>query len=127
MSAPDERLAAEILAHFTETASARFDDSLAAMPLDDVQRRELRFWQRQSLRALRQYAAGALPGALAAMSAAQQETNESLEAAAKAWAATQVAREPAAEESPVGAAGAVEPDHLELRRRTVAARLASGA
>lgn len=116
MSAPDARLAADVLAQFTDAASARFDDALAALPLDEAQRRELKYWQRQSLAALRQYAASALPGVLAAVAEAQQDALDAVEAAARAWAE-------------VGPAAGAQPvqDPLELRRRTVAARLASGA
>jgi hypothetical protein len=120
VSAPDTRLASEILAQFTDTASAHFDTSLDAMPLDEQQRRELRFWQRQSLAALREYAASALPGALAVLSAAQADVHESLQAAARTWAESG----PASAAEPAVAA---LPDTLEQRRLTVAARLASGA
>lgn len=131
--ADDVRLADDILARFSDTASTRFDDSLAAMPLDDAQRRELRYWQRQSLAAFRQYAAVALPGALAAVAAAESEALASLEAAGLTWTETraqttsirmlvEMPAEPS-EQPPQ----AEEPDSLELRRRTVAARLASGA
>lgn len=127
------RLADEILAQFSDSASARFDQSLAAMPLDESQRRELRYWQRQSLASLRQYAAVALPGALAAVTAAHSEATASLDAAGRTWDGR---RELAAADSPVGRPvdepAAVpeliaQPDSLELRRRSVAARLASGA
>ncbi|MEP7055338.1 MAG: hypothetical protein ABI912_08835 [Actinomycetota bacterium] len=129
MPADDVRVADEILAQFTDSASARFDQSLGGMPLDETQRRELRYWQRQSLASLRQYAAVAVPGALAAISAAQSEAKASLEDAGSAWAEAHPAGidegdallldESAFEPTP--------PDSLELRRRSVAARLASGA
>lgn len=116
MSASDARLAAEILAQFTDSASARFDQALGAMPLDDDQRRELKYWQRQSLAAQRQYAAIALPGAFAAVAAARQDALDSAEAAARTWADARSAL--SAEPAQIT---------LELRRRSVAARLASGA
>jgi hypothetical protein len=123
------RLADEILAQFSDTASARFDQSLAAMPLDESQRRELRYWQRQSLASLRQYAAVALPGALAAVAAAHSEATASLDAAGRTWEGR---RDPAeadtlADHYAAVAGPLIEPDSLELRRRSVAARLASGA
>jgi hypothetical protein len=134
--ADDVRLADDILAQFSDTASTRFDHSLAGMPLDDDQRRELRYWQRQSVAAFRQYAAVALPGALAAVAAAESEALASLEAAGTTWTETrpqtasirmlvEVPAEPS--EQPPQAEKPEEPDSLELRRRTVAARLASGA
>jgi hypothetical protein len=115
LPASDARLAAEILAQFRDAATVHFDEVLATMPLDDAQRRELRYWQRQSLSALRDYAAVALPAALTAVAAAQQDTLAAVDAAARTWADSG----PAAAEAPT--------DPLELRRRSVAARLASGA
>lgn len=126
MPPPDPRLAAEILAQFTDSASSRFDASLARMPLDEAQQRELRYWQRQSLVALRQYAAVAVPAVLAAVAAAQQDAGDAFESAARAWDEPQrpdVGSPPLEEAKP----SPDHPDTLELRRRSVAARLASGA
>lgn len=119
MDISESQFAAEILAQYTDTASAHFDEALGALVIDEAQRRELRYWQRQSLAALRQYAGVALPGALAAVATAKQEALDSVAAAAQVWAAAR----------PTTAADATEstPDPLELRRRSVAARLASGA
>jgi hypothetical protein len=132
--ADDVRLADEILAQFTDAASARFDQALGSMPLDDSRRRELKYWQRQSLAALRQYAAVALPGAIAAVTAAQSDALASLEAAGRTWADARA--EPVEvrllavsnpEEPVPNTDEGEEPNSLEVRRRTVAARLASGA
>lgn len=141
MSAPNEQLAAEILAQFTDAASVHFDHSLAQMPLDDAQQRELRYWQRQSLAVLREFAAAALPGALDAVTAARRDAMDSLAAAVRTWdergataappTSTGVAPDPAGAPAPADAAtgqpAATNADLLEVRRRSVAARLASGA
>ena len=133
----DSRFALEVLAQFPDPASARFDAALARTSLDDEQRRELRYWQRQSLLDLRQYAASALPGALVAVGAAQQESLDAAAAAEAAWddraiqpiMTTDVAAagETGVLAGPVGAGGPALVDTLELRRRIVAAKLASGA
>ncbi len=146
------RLATEILAQFTDTASARFDDVLASLTIDELHRRELKYWQRQSLASVRQFAAHALPAALSAVATAQQDALDAVAAAESSWAAvTPKPADPAAE-TPVPemanretALAAVlvaqldaappadthsdpdQPDALELRRRALAARLANGA
>lgn len=133
----DSRFALEVLAQFPDPASARFDAALARTPLDDEQRRELRYWHRQSLLDLRQYAVSALPGALVAVGVAQQESLEAAAAAEAAWddraiqpaMTTDVAAtgETGVLAGPLGAGGPAPVDTLELRRRIVAAKLASGA
>lgn len=132
MSDEDERFAIEVLAQFSDPACTRFDSALAAMPLDDAQRRELRYWQRQSLTDLRIFAAAALPGAIAAVASARDDAMTAAATAVAAWDDRPAAVHP---ELPVRVGTAVpaagseldpQVDTLEIRRRTVAARLASG-
>lgn len=132
----------ETLRDYDDVAGRRFDEALAVMPLSDLQRRELRFWQRQSMEALRQYAARAVPAALSAVQQAQQEADELVSRAASAWeraarvaaavAAAAAESQPDAPAADPGepvatAAGDAEPDALEVRRRALAARLATGS
>lgn len=116
----DAGLATEVLAHFVDAASDRFDQRLARMPLDDDQRRELKFWQRQSLAALGHYAAVAIPGAMAAVAAGRGDALESVEAAERIWDTASTAT--------TTASGIQEPHQsistLEQRRLVVAAKLA---
>jgi hypothetical protein len=80
------RLAREVLAQFDDTATARFDDVLARLPIDEMDRRELKYWQRQSLATVREFAALALPAALSAVATAQQDTVDAIAAAERSWA-----------------------------------------
>lgn len=98
----DSSLAWEAFRHYDDVAGRRFDEALAAMPLTPLQRRELRFWHRQALEALRLYAARALPAALSNIDLAQQEADELVARAAAAWqrAATAATTEPAVTTAP---------------------------
>jgi hypothetical protein len=131
----DAGLAWEILQRYTDPATAEFDAALAASGLSEGAARTLRFWQRESVAATKQYAAEALPQVFGAIARAQEDAAEGTRRAAAARTAEQSPRTP-------GAAGwsAAVPDvvialpdtqsgsgttrSLEERRRTVAARLA---
>jgi hypothetical protein len=103
----DSSLAWEAFRHYDDAAGRRFDDALAALPLTPLQRRELRFWHRQAMDALRLYAARALPAALTNIDTAQQEADELVARAAAAWqraaaAATRSSTGPGAAAPPPG-------------------------
>jgi len=81
----DSSLAWEAFRHYDDAAGRRFDEALATMPLTALQRRELRFWHRQAMDALRLYAARALPAALSNVDSAQQEVDELVARASASW------------------------------------------
>jgi hypothetical protein len=133
----DSSLAWEAFRHYDDVAGRRFDEALAAMPLTALQRRELRFWHRQSMDALRLFSARALPAALSNIDLAQQEADELVARAAASWqrAATAAAEHRDPEDEAAGPLPAEphaepaaddQPDALEIRRRALAARLAAG-
>jgi hypothetical protein len=138
----DSNLAWEAFRHYDDVAGRRFDEALAAMPLSALQRRELRFWHRQSMEALRLYAARALPAALSNIDGAQEEADELVARAGASWqrAASAAAEPPAEAAAPAAvvpeaapstvrltSAADEQPDALEIRRRALAARLAAGS
>ena len=116
----DAGLAWDVLRRFTDPASARFDAVLAAAGLDPETARALRFWHREAVEGVRQYAASALPAVFLALAAAQDDVAAAADRAGRAWAEAG-ARVP--DDSPEVI---VLPDAglAEQRRRTVAARLA---
>lgn len=135
MDTYDAGLAWEIVARYADPASAEFDTVLAAADLPDDLARALRFWQRESIANVKQFAAEALPAVFAALAAAEHEAADATRKAGLALGAEIGPR------SPGQAAWAVPPasadivvtlpersrenaQQLEERRRTVAARLA---
>ena len=111
----DAGLAWDVLRRFSDPASERFDAVLAAAGLDEATARELRFWHREAVEGVRQYAASALPAVFLALAAAQDDVTAAAERAEQAWAATPA---PLPDVITLPDAGLAE-----QRRRTVAARL----
>jgi hypothetical protein len=138
-------VAAEVLRWFEDPASRRFDEVLARTSLSVDQQRELRYWQRQSLQAVKRYAAETVPAVLSAVHAARRDAEDQAASAADTWAGVRraaavptdaaeppaVPRVPSAEPAPgIAMRLAAVPsadDALETRRRNVAARLATGS
>jgi hypothetical protein len=148
----DIALAWEALRSYDDSAGRRFDEALRGMPLTEMQRRELHYWHRQAMEALRQYAARAIPGTLGAVALAQADVGEIVARAEAAWARALVgahgaeadgdaegdADPPESVATDVVVAGRQsglsgpaatqdQPDALEIRRRALAARLAAGS
>ena len=123
MERNDAALAYEILHRYDDPATAEFDAVLATADLPDDVRRALRFWQRESVTSVKQFAAEALPAVFTAIDAANSGAAESALAATAALhprpAAVRTIRLPDAP-TPVDAS----PSPAEERRRTVAVRLA---
>lgn len=129
----DAGLAWEILQRFDDPATGRFDEALAAADLPEDVRRVLRFWQRESVANVRQFAAEALPAVLHAIGTAR---DDAARATRRAAAALPGASAPGDWTDHSIADVVIElPDVtpredresarlLEERRRTVAARLA---
>ena len=90
-------LVAALLGVRTDHASARFDTeidaALAANTLDVQTARALRFWQRASVQAVEDYAAGVLPVALAARDDADRQGADDVIEAAAAWQEAHKAQE----------------------------------
>jgi hypothetical protein len=90
-------LVAALLGVRTDHASARFDTeidaALAANTLDVQTARALRFWQRASVQAVEDYAAGVLPVALAAGDDADRQGADDVIEAAAAWQEAHKAQE----------------------------------
>lgn len=131
----DAGLAWEILQRYTDPATSEFDAVLGAADLPDDVARALRFWQRESVVNVKQFAAEALPAVFSAVYAAQHDAAEATRRAGVALAKeseprtpgeTPWAQPPAATITLPDAVAATAPSagHLEERRRTVAARLA---
>jgi hypothetical protein len=136
----DAGLAWEILLRYADPATAEFDAVLGAATLPDDVARALRFWQRESVANVKQYAAEALPAVFEAIYAAQHDAAEATRRAGVALAKEHEPRTPG--ESPWAqpppepswerpssitlpdASPVVGAARLEERRRTVAARLA---
>lgn len=83
-------LVAGVLEARTDLATARFDAEVAAAEaegrIDTRTARALRWWQRESLRALTEHARTTLPPALAALDQAQADATRAADDAAEAWA-----------------------------------------
>jgi hypothetical protein len=136
----DAGLAWEILLRYADPATAEFDAALTAARLPEDVERALRFWQRESVANVKQYAAEALPAVFTAIHAAQLDAAESTRRAGVALAAEHRPRTPGESPwaqppaPPAPAPSITLPDvhapvdrtahRLEERRRTVAARLA---
>lgn len=131
MKPDDAGLAWEILQRYVDPATAEFDAVLAAAKLPPDVARALRFWQRESLQNVKQFASEALPAVFATLAAAEHDATDATRKAGSALARPRGT-------SPWDAVPAPEaislpdvvasPDptvsRLEERRRTVAARLA---
>ncbi len=80
-----------------DAATERFDallaELLAAGHLDPADARELRWWQRESVRAVGDFLAETAPDLLAGLESSQRQADESVSAAALAW---ELATEPTA-------------------------------
>jgi hypothetical protein len=131
----DAGLAWDILARYTDPATAEFDTVLAAAQLPPEVTRALRFWQRESVANVKQFASEALPAVFSAIYAAQRDAADATRKAGAALGAGATPRTPGHvvwEQPPAGTITMPDvpaPDRpnvggLEERRRTVAARLA---
>jgi hypothetical protein len=76
MDHDDAGLAWEILQRYVDPATAEFDAALAAAGVPAEVARELRFWQREAVANVKQYAAEALPAVFTAISNAQRDAAE---------------------------------------------------
>jgi hypothetical protein len=106
-------LVAGMLAVRTDHASARFDLELAraeaAGTIDAATARTLRWWQRESVRAVADHVGRVLPEVLAQVEDADDEAAEQVDASADAWAtATALATLPAPAPAPAAAPDPVD-------------------
>lgn len=126
MEHTDAGLAWDILRRFVDPATAEFDAVLAAADLPDDVARALRFWHRESLANVRQFAAEALPAVFEAVHTAQRDAYDATRRAGTVLPGEAQARPRtltiALPDVPTPAGPSAS--HLEERRRTVAARLA---
>ncbi|HWL37371.1 MAG TPA: hypothetical protein VNQ77_14400 [Frankiaceae bacterium] len=130
----DAGLAWEILLRYADPATAEFDAVLAGATLPEDVARALRFWQRESVANVKQYAAEALPAVFGAIHDAQRDAAEATRRAGVALAKDHEPRTPGESPwaQPPPPVSITLPDaspppgdgRLEERRRTVAARLA---
>lgn len=109
MDADDTGIAWEILQRYADPATSEFDAVLAGAGLPEEVARALRFWQRESVANVRQFAAEALPVVLKVLRDAESGIAASTRLSGAAY----------------GAPVPLDPtvSRLEERRRTVAARL----
>ena len=131
MKQDDAGLAWEILQRYADPATREFDAVLAAAKLPDDVARALRFWQRESVQNVKQFASEALPSVFATLAAAQ---HDAADATRQAGSQLRKPRTPSAWDEAEPVAEITLPDvdassdrtvsRLEERRRTVAARLA---
>jgi hypothetical protein len=120
----DAGLVWEVLQRFSDPASGMFDAILAASDLDPDTARALRFWQRESVYSIKQYAAHTIPTLFQTLADAQADAHSA------AVRAEETLR--AGGRLPSSAPTIVLPDAaphdpgalLDERRRAVAARLA---
>jgi hypothetical protein len=130
----DAGLAWEILQRYEDPATPQFDAVLEAAGVPPVVARALRFWHRESVANVRQFAAEVLPVVFGAIEAGRLDAHEATRRAGSAFAADHEPRTPgrSAWETPAPAADEVitlppeSPENaglLEQRRRTVAQRL----
>jgi hypothetical protein len=134
----DAGLAWEILQRYVDAATPEFDAALEAAGLPAEVARTLRFWHRESIANVKQYASEVLPAMFALANAAERDAAEATRRAGAAFKAEHQPRTPGtspwalprpAEDVvitiPDSARETLEsPSLLEARRRTVAARLA---
>jgi hypothetical protein len=81
----DAGLAWEVLQRYQDPASTVFDAVLAASGVDEATARALRFWQRESVHSVKQFAAHAVPGVLATLAEAEQDGAAACERARQHW------------------------------------------
>ena len=131
MKQDDAGLAWEILQRYADPATTQFDAVLAAAKLPDDVARALRFWQRESVQNVKQFASEALPAVFAALAAAEHDASDATRKAGSALARPRGASpwdsvsSPATISLPDSSASSDRTvSRLEERRRTVAARLA---
>ena len=120
----DAGLAWEVLQRFTDPASGMFDAALAAAGLDSQTERALRFWQRESVHSVKQYAAHTLPAVFLTLAEAQADAHAAAVRAERTLRAGTRVPEPT---QSIVLPEAVPHDAgplLDERRRAVAARLA---
>jgi hypothetical protein len=134
----DAGLAWEILQRYVDAATPEFDAALEAAGLPAEVARALRFWQRESVANVKQYASEVLPALITIANAAERDAAEATRRAGVAFASEHQPRTPGTSpwalprsaDDPVitipdSARDTMEsPTLLEARRRTVAARLA---
>ena len=125
----DAGLAWEVLARFSDPASEMFDRVLAAANLDPEIARALRFWQRESVHSVKQYAAHTVPAIFLTLAEAQHDAATAAQRAEQALHARGRAAAPSAPDLIVlpDAVRHDASDLLDERRRAVAARLAQGS
>ncbi len=97
MAVPDgtgpswDALVAALVATRTDHATARFDEALAeaeaAGLIDGPTARTLRWWQRESVRAVSDHITEVLPATIARMSASDAAARESVTSSDRAWSA----------------------------------------
>ncbi|MCA1824839.1 MAG: hypothetical protein LC640_11395 [Frankia sp.] len=119
----ESALAEDVLARYVDPATAQFDAALDAADLDETTRRTLRFWHRQSLRGVRDYAARVLPPMFSTVAEAQADAERRTADAAAALAAAIKVTEYDEPDAPAVNAPAGD----EHPARTIVARLASGS
>lgn len=84
-------LVAALVSTRTDHATARFDEVLAeaeaAGTIDGPTARTLRWWQRESVRAVVEHVTAAVPATIELMAAADAAARESVEASERSWSA----------------------------------------
>lgn len=129
MTAEDDAgLAWDALQRFSDPASGMFDAVLDAANLEPRLARALRFWQRESVHSVKQYAAHTLPAIFLTLAQAQDDARAAAVRAEQTLRAG--VRGPAGTPATIVLPDAVPHDAgtlLDERRRAVAARLAQAA
>ena len=131
MEHTDAGLAWEILLRYADPATTEFDSVVEAAALPAEVARALRFWHRESIANVKQFAAEVLPTVFEAIGTAQRDASAATRRAGVAYGAAALTRnpEPSGWDTVVtlperSGPSSRNPDLLEERRRTVAARLA---
>jgi hypothetical protein len=114
----DVGLARDILQRYADPATVEFDRVLAIAGVPDDVARALRFWQRESVANVKQFAAATLPAVFAVLRTAQRDASDTT---LRAGAMLDRPRRITLPDAPVADAPIRAP--LEERRRTVAASL----
>lgn len=114
----DAGLAWDILARYADPATVEFDTVLARAELPEEVARALRFWQRESVANVKQFAATALPAVFGVVHAAQRDAGEATRRAGALLDRPKTVTLPDARRR-----DAPNTTRLEERRRTVAACL----
>lgn len=122
MDQSDAGLAWEILQRYDDAATEEFDAVLDAAALPPDVARALRFWHRESVANVKQFASEVLPTVFEAIAAAHRDAAAATRRAGVSFGAAQRTRDLSV--SGWDAAPEEPPSLIEERRRTVAARLA---